>query len=55
MAASFRSQQDVEEAMQAGVKHMTIKFDLLQELLENEYTLQAMQDFNENGCGIGYD
>ena len=52
MAASFRSRQDVLEVLQAGVKHLTIKFDLLKTLAENEFSQKVMDDFNAHGRGI---
>lgn len=52
MAASFKSKQEVLEAASAGVKHLTIKFDLLKSLAENEFSQKAMDEFNATGCGI---
>jgi hypothetical protein len=34
------------------VKHLTIKFDLLKSLAENEFSQKAMDEFNATGCGI---
>ena len=52
LAASFRSKQDVFESANAGVKHLTIKFNLLKSLADNEFSQKAVDDFNANGCGI---
>mgnify|MGYP001169679572 CR=1 FL=1 len=52
MAASFKTKQEVLEAASAGVKHLTIKFDLLKSLADNEFSQKAMDDFNATGCGI---
>jgi len=52
LAASFKSKQDVLEAAQAGVKHLTIKFALLKGLGEDEFTQQAIAEFNATGRGI---
>ncbi len=52
LAASFKSKQDVFEAANAGVKHLTIKFELLKSLADNEFSQKAVDDFNATGCGI---
>jgi transaldolase len=52
LAASFKSKQEVFEAASAGVKHLSIKFDLLKSLADNEFSQKAVADFNATGCGI---
>ena len=52
LAASFKSKEEVFEAANAGVKHLTIKFDLLKTLADNEFSQKAVQDFNATGTGI---
>ncbi len=52
LAASFKSKQEVFEVADAGVKHLTIKFDLLKTLADNEFSQKAVEDFNTTGMGI---
>lgn len=52
LAASFKTKQEVFDAANAGVKHLTIKFELLKSLADNEFSQKAVDDFNANGCGI---
>lgn len=52
LAASFKSKQEIYEAASAGVKHLTINFDLLKTLAEDEFSQSAVDEFNSNGVGI---
>lgn len=52
LAASFKNKEEVFEVAGAGVKHLTIKFDLLKTLTDNEFSQKAVDDFNATGCGI---
>ena len=52
MAASFQYQEDIYEAANAGVKHLTIKFDLLKTLADNGFSQRAIDDFHDHGAGI---
>ncbi len=52
LAASFKTKQEVFDAARASVKHLTIKFELLKSLADNEFSQKAVDDFNATGCGI---
>jgi transaldolase len=52
LAASFRSMEDIHEALLAGVKHLTIKFDLLKIISDDKLSFAAIDDFDKNGKGL---
>ena len=52
LAASFHNKEEVYETASAGVKHLTIKFDLLKTLADDEFSQKAVDDFHINGTGI---
>ena len=54
MAASIKSTTDAVNAVKAGALHLTLPFEILKALPENEHTRQAISDFNKNGKGISY-
>jgi transaldolase len=54
MAASIKSIDDAVAAVKAGAIHLTLPFDILKALPENDLTRQSVLDFNKNGKGISY-
>jgi transaldolase len=54
MAASIKSTTDAVNAVKAGALHLTLPFDVLKDLPENEHSRQSISDFNKNGKGINY-
>jgi transaldolase len=54
MAASIKSTDDAVNAVKAGALHLTLPFDVLKALPENDLTRQAIIDFHKNGKGINY-
>lgn len=54
MAASIKSTDDAVSAVKAGALHLTLPFNVLKALPENEMTRDAISDFRKNGKGINY-
>lgn len=54
MAASIKSIDDAVSAVKAGAIHLTLPFDVLKSLPENDLTRQSVLEFNKNGKGINY-
>jgi transaldolase len=54
MAASIKSIDDAVGAVKAGAQHLTLPFDVLKALPENELTRQSVLEFSKNGKGINY-
>jgi transaldolase len=54
MAASIKTADDAVNAVKAGAQHLTLPFDVLKALSENDLTRQAISDFQKNGKGINY-
>ncbi|MGB8252422.1 MAG: transaldolase family protein [Anaerolineaceae bacterium] len=54
MAASIKSIDDAVSAVKAGAMHLTLPFDVLKTLPENELTRESVLEFNKIGKGINY-
>lgn len=54
MAASIKSIDDAVNAVNAGAVHLTLPFDVLKALPENDLSRQAVVDFGKTGKGINY-
>jgi transaldolase len=54
MAASIKSSDDAVNAVKAGAMHLTLPFEVLKSLSENDLTRQAISEFHQNGKGINY-
>lgn len=47
LAASLKSQDEVIAAFNAGAQHLTLPFDVLSTLIENPYSKEAVEQFNQ--------
>jgi transaldolase len=54
MAASIKSTADAVNAIRAGALHLTLPFEVLEALPDNEHTRLSVKEFNQNGKGISY-
>ncbi|MBN2258609.1 MAG: hypothetical protein JW704_12470 [Anaerolineaceae bacterium] len=54
MAASIKSAEDAVSAVKAGALHLTLPFEVLKALPENDLTRQSIIEFTQNGKGINY-
>ncbi|MBN2044564.1 MAG: hypothetical protein JW757_06050 [Anaerolineales bacterium] len=52
LAASLKSVDEVIAAHQAGAHHLTLPFDILQSLIENPLSGQAVAQFTEGGAHL---
>ena len=52
IAASLKSLEEVVAAYNAGAQHLTLPFDILQTLIENEHSDRAVQLFTETGAHL---
>jgi transaldolase len=52
VAASFKTPEEVIEARMAGAAKMSVKFDVLALLTQNEFSEQALREFEANGTGL---
>ncbi len=53
LAASLKSVDEVIAAHQAGAHHLTLPFNILQALIENDLSDQAVAQFTETGAHLG--
>lgn len=49
LAASLKSPQEAVAAHQAGAPHLTLPFEVLMDLTENPFSIEAVNQFNEQG------
>lgn len=54
MAASIKSIDDAVSAVKAGAMHLTLPFDVLKTLPENDLTRESVLEFSKTGKGINY-
>lgn len=48
LAASIKTPQEILEILRLGIFQMTLPFSLIRQLLDNELTARAVEDFNES-------
>jgi len=53
LAASLKSVDEVIAAHQAGAHHLTLPFDILQALIEDDLSGQAVEQFTQTGAHLG--
>ncbi|NET58396.1 MAG: transaldolase [Symploca sp. SIO2E6] len=53
LAASLKSPEEAAAALQAGADHLTVPLSLLQAMTTHELSEQTVEDFANNGLGIG--
>jgi len=53
LAASLKSPEEAAAALQAGADHLTVPLSLLQAMTTHELSEQTVEDFANNGRGIG--
>jgi transaldolase len=52
MAASIKSPEEAVASLQAGAHHLTLPLGMLQAMTTHELSLQTIDEFAKNGCGI---
>ncbi len=52
LAASLKSPMEVSSAILSGADHVTMPFDVLNELTYHKHSEDAVKDFNANGLGL---
>jgi len=52
LAASLKSPMEASSAILAGAEHLTMPFDVLNELAYHKHSEDAVKDFNTNGSGL---
>ena len=52
VAAGLKTPEEVVGARMAGVTRLSVKFDVLAQLTQNEFSEQALREFEANGTGL---
>jgi transaldolase len=52
LAASLKSTEEALDAYAAGAQHLTLPFSILGDLIDNQLSQQAVDQFNQNGIHI---
>ena len=52
LAASIKSPEEAVASLQAGAHHLTLPLNMLQAMTTHNLSLQTIEEFNKNGCGI---